>query len=81
MRYANLVVAQAYESRPEAELAKSTLEAAGIPAMVQSDTAGGMRDHLAWSGEGFRVLVREEDAADAHEVLTTPADSSSDPGE
>ena len=74
MRYANLIVAQAFESRPEAELAKTALEAAGIPAMVQSDTVGGMREHLAWSGAGFRVLVREEDAADAHEVLTTPAE-------
>ena len=31
-----------------------------------------MRDHLAWSGFGFRVLVREEDAAAAREVLYPP---------
>lgn len=37
--------------------------------MIQSDRAGGMRDHLAWSGLGFKVLVREEDVADARDVL------------
>ena len=31
-----------------------------------------MRDHLAWSGFGFKVLVREEDAAAAREVLHPP---------
>jgi hypothetical protein len=45
------------------------LEAARIDAMIQADTAGGMREHLAWSGAGFRVLVREEDAAAARDVL------------
>ena len=37
--------------------------------MIQADRAGGMRDHLAWSGFGFKVLVREEDATAASEVL------------
>ena len=50
-------------------MAKSHLEAEGIDAMVQADTAGGMREHLAWSGAGFRLLVRAEDGAAAKEVL------------
>jgi hypothetical protein len=33
-----------------------------------------MRDHLAWSGFGFKVLVREEDAASAHAALATRGD-------
>jgi hypothetical protein len=33
-----------------------------------------MRDHLAWTGTGFRILVREEDATPARDVLTTKAD-------
>ena len=37
--------------------------------MIQADRAGGMRDHLAWSGFGFKVLVRDEDASAAHELL------------
>jgi len=40
--------------------------------MIQADRAGGMRDHLAWSGFGFKVLVREEDAATAREILHPP---------
>ena len=38
--------------------------------MIQADTAGGMREHLAWSGTGFRLLVREHDARAALEILT-----------
>lgn len=53
MDHTKLVVVQAYGSRPEADLAKGVLEDAGIQAMVQADTAGGMRKHLAWSGAGL----------------------------
>jgi Putative prokaryotic signal transducing protein len=65
VQHSALVVARAFGTQAEADLAKSVLEAAGIDAMIQADTAGGMRQHLAWSGAGFRVLVREEDAAAA----------------
>ena len=51
-------------------MAKSHLEAEGIDAMVQADTDGGMQEHLAWSGAGFRLLVRAEDEAAAKEVLS-----------
>jgi hypothetical protein len=71
---AKLVVVQSYGSRPEADLAKGALEDAGIQAMVQADTAGGMREHLAWSGAGFKILVREEDATVARDVLAPPAE-------
>jgi hypothetical protein len=67
-----LVVAQAFGTQAEAEFAKGALESAGIDSMVQADAAGGMRPHLAWSGLGFRVLVREEDVAAAREVLSPP---------
>jgi len=53
----------------EADLAKSVLGSAGIDALVQADRAGGMRDHLAWSGFGFKILVREEDAESAKLVV------------
>ncbi|HVH72701.1 MAG TPA: DUF2007 domain-containing protein [Candidatus Dormibacteraeota bacterium] len=71
MDRSKLVVAEAFGSQVEADLAKSALESAGIDAMIQSDRAGGMRDHLAWSGFGFKVLVREEDAATARELLAS----------
>jgi hypothetical protein len=63
MQYAKLVVVHSYHSygsRTAADLAKGALEDAGIQAMIQADTVGGMREHLAWSGAGFRILVRRE---------------------
>lgn len=73
MEHPNLVVIQSCGNRIDAEIVKGALEAAGIPAMLQADSVGGMRDHLAWSGEGFRILVREEDAAAGREALAPPA--------
>jgi len=70
MHHADLVVVKTFGSRAEAELAKSVLEDAGIQSMIQADTAGGMREHLAWSGAGFKVFVREEDVPAARDALT-----------
>jgi hypothetical protein len=64
-----IVLVQAFGSQGEADIAKSVLESAGIEAVIQADRCGGMRDHLAWSGFGFKLLVREQDAAAAHEIL------------
>jgi Putative prokaryotic signal transducing protein len=75
MQHPNLVVIQSYGSRAEADLAKGALEDAGIQAMIQADTAGGMREHLAWSGAGFKILVREEEASMARDVLTPPGEA------
>ena len=69
MQDAKLVVVQSCATQIEAELAKGALESAGIQAMIQADTAGRMREHLAWSGAGFKILVREEDATVARDVL------------
>ena len=72
MSQSNLVVVQSYGTEGEAEVAKGLLESSGIDAMIQADTAGRMREHLAWSGLGHRVLVREEDAAAARSLLALP---------
>jgi len=74
MQGAKLVVIRVYGSRVEADLAKCMLEDAGIEAMGQADTAGGMREHLAWSGAGFKILVRDEDAEVARELLAKSAE-------
>jgi putative signal transducing protein len=79
MDHSKLVSVQAFGSQAEADLAKSMLDSAGIDSMIQADRAGGMRDHLAWSGLGFKVLVREEDAADAREALNPPEGASATP--
>jgi hypothetical protein len=72
MSQSDLVVVQSYGTEGEAEVAKGVLESSGIDAMIQADTAGRMREHLAWSGLGHRVLVREEDAAAARSLLALP---------
>jgi len=69
MDRSTLVVVQAFATQVDADLAKSVLQSAGVDSMIQADRAGGMRDHLAWSGFGFKVLVREEDAEAARDVL------------
>jgi hypothetical protein len=73
MTDSELVVVHTFNNRPEADLAKSALEAAGIDAMVQADDGGGMRPALAWAGSGMHILVRAEDAEVAREVLDLPA--------
>lgn len=72
MSQGNLVVVRSYGTEGEAEVAKGLLESSGIDAMIQADTAGRMREHLAWSGLGHRVLVREEDAVAARRILSLP---------
>jgi F420-dependent methylenetetrahydromethanopterin dehydrogenase len=76
---AKLIVVGSCGSRPDAELVRGALEEGGIPAIIQGDTAGGMREHLAWSGAGFKILVREDDATAAREFLTSLAKDAADP--
>lgn len=66
-----LIVVESCGSRPETELVRGALEEVGIPAIIQGDTAGGMREHLAWSGAGFKILVRGDDATAARDLLTS----------
>jgi hypothetical protein len=72
MPESKLVVVQSYGTEGEAEVAKGVLESSGIEAMILADTAGRMREHLAWSGLGHRLLVCEEDAATARSILCVP---------
>lgn len=74
MKNEKLVLVATYGTRAEADLAKGALEDAGFPAMAQADTAGKMREHLAWSGPGFRVLAREKDLTSATEFLNAAID-------
>ena len=79
MEDAKLIVVESCGSRPEAELVRGALEEAGILAMIQGDTAGGMREHLAWSGAGFKILVRDDDATVAREFLAALAQGNGNP--
>ena len=62
-----LVVIRTFLNRVDADLAQGALEAAGISAMVGADDADGNQPGL-WMG-GVRLLVREEDAEEAAQVL------------
>ena len=72
MAESELVVVHTFKSRPEAELAHSALEAAGIESMVLADDAGGTQPGL-WESEPVKVLVRPEDEREARSILDTAA--------
>jgi Putative prokaryotic signal transducing protein len=72
MTDSDLVVVHSFGSQPEADLARSALEAAGIDALIKEDSAGGMRPSLAWAA-GYEVFVRAEDVQAARDVLDLPA--------
>jgi hypothetical protein len=68
----DLVVVETFNSRPEADMAKSALEAAEIQAMVLGDDAGGLQPGL-WEGRGVAVVVNRADEAAARNVLGSTA--------
>jgi type III secretory pathway lipoprotein EscJ len=66
-----------YSSSAEANLVRARLQANGIDAMVQADSASGAVPQLeAYSG--VKVLVRDGDFAEALEVLERLLPSSTD---
>ncbi len=65
MKPIDLVVVSTFLSVPEAQIARSILEANGIESMIRADNAGGMYPSLG----GVELLVRSEDFAQANEAL------------
>ena len=65
----NLVVVYTAAGQPEANLIKSLLEAAGIPAMSSQEGAGAAYGLTVGPMGEAQILVREEDAAEARELL------------
>jgi hypothetical protein len=63
-----LVVIGTFNSRPEADVAKSALDAAEIESMVLGDDAGGLQPGL-WEGRGVAVVVNRTDEEAAREIL------------
>lgn len=72
MNDTELVVVHTFGNRPEAEMAKSALDAAAIESFVRSDDGGGMERGL-WFGNGVEIIVRVDDLEAAREILDLPA--------
>jgi|CXWL01.1.fsa_nt_gi type III secretory pathway lipoprotein EscJ len=64
-----LVVVYTAAGQTEANLIKSLLEAAGIPAMTSQEGAGAAYGLTVGPLGEARILVREKDAAEARELL------------
>jgi hypothetical protein len=71
-----MMVIRTFLNNVDAELAKSALEAAEITAEIRADDCGGIRPP-PWA-EGVALLVDDEDAAEAADVLSTIFEA--DPG-
>jgi hypothetical protein len=71
-----LVCVRSYAFRPEADLARSVLDAAGIESVIVADDASGMRPLGGLMNRGVMLCVLEEDAARADAALAEgePAD-------
>lgn len=67
----DLVPIRSFSTQLQVSVAKSVLDSAGIPSVIQADSAGGARPDLTLITGGYHLLVRAEDAADA-DVLLTP---------
>lgn len=65
----NLVVVYTAAGQIEANLIKGLLEAAGIPAMISQEGAGVAYGLTVGPLGKAQILVREEDAAEARELL------------
>jgi len=67
-----LVVIKTFSDEPSALVARTVLDANGIPSILSSDDAGGMEPQLQFT-RGVRLTVRAEDAAAARELLESMA--------
>lgn len=68
------VCVKTFSNRWEAEFARSLLESEGIRSIVSADDCGGWRPDLALATGGVRLLVLEENAKRAIEVLEREAE-------
>jgi hypothetical protein len=75
-----MIIVREYINEMEALVARSVLEAHGIPAVVLRDDAGGMLPsmHLIYPA---RLAVRRVDSAEALRLLDAPFDGSEMPSE
>lgn len=68
----DLVIVRTFLNRFEADLAKSALDAVEIDSLIRTDDAGGMKPGMSM-GSTVKLMVREEDAERAADILNIPA--------
>lgn len=68
LQMTKLVVAKTFNTRQEAEVAKSFLEANEIKALITADDAGGMYP-FQLSSTGVKLLVSEKELKKAQKLL------------
>lgn len=65
-----LISIKSFTSRMEATVAKSSLEAAGIQAMIEADDAGGAYPFpMSVTARGVRLFIKQKDTAKAKKIL------------
>ncbi len=64
-----LILLKTYYHKHDAEIAIGLLKNAGIEAILQSDDAGGFRQHLTLGMGNNRVLIQEKDSEKALEII------------
>jgi len=77
MQHSELITVKTFGSRPEVDIAKSALASAGIDAIIEADTAGRMREHLAWSGLDFVCSYARTKLESRHAIFWQPQRKSS----
>lgn len=68
MAHPDLVVVRTFLNHFEADVCKSALDAADIDSLIRTDDAGGMKPAMSL-GSAVQLLVRDEDAEQAREIL------------
>jgi flagellar biosynthesis/type III secretory pathway M-ring protein FliF/YscJ len=68
-----LVVIATFPNEAASLIARAILDANDIPSMVASDGSSSMEPQLQFS-QGVRLLVHEDDAADARDLLAAEGD-------
>ena len=66
---ADLVTIAIFVDRSEALIARSLLESEGIPTLAPEDNVLSTLPHIIHAQAGYRLMVRDEDAARAMEIL------------
>jgi len=65
----SIVCINIFAYRPEAEMAKITLEAHGIDAVISADDCGGLHSAIGLASGGVALLVPEEKVEEAKGIL------------